>query len=102
MWSSGKRVEMSAVSFWGALLILLSSVAKLFEALRAWRLVRALPEEDPTGATLKDSRISVVIPARNEERQLEEALTKMLGQDHPNLEVILIDDRSTDGGRASS
>src|SRR3954471_19973961 len=97
MSSSGKRAGMSAVSFWGALLIFLSSVAKLFEALRAWRLVRALPEKDPAGAAPEDPRISVVIPARNEERKLEGALRTMLGQDHPNLEVILIDDRSTDG-----
>jgi cellulose synthase/poly-beta-1,6-N-acetylglucosamine synthase-like glycosyltransferase len=97
MSSSGKRAGMSAVSFWGALLIFLSSVAKLFEALCAWRLVRALPEKDPAGAAPEDPRISVVIPARNEERKLEGALRTMLGQDHPNLEVILIDDRSTDG-----
>jgi cellulose synthase/poly-beta-1,6-N-acetylglucosamine synthase-like glycosyltransferase len=41
-------------------------------------------------------RISVVIPARNEEKNLEEALTSVLCQDYDRIEVIAIDDRSTD------
>jgi glycosyltransferase involved in cell wall biosynthesis len=86
---------MSAASFWVALLILLTSIVKLFEALRAWRLVRPLPEESPAG--LEHPGLSVVIPARNEERKLEGALRTVLGQNYPKLEVILVDDRSTDG-----
>ena len=80
-----------------ALLIFLASVAKLFEALRARRLVRLLPEKGPAGTSLQLPRLSVVIPARNEERTLEGALRTVLGQDYPDLEVILVNDRSTDG-----
>ena len=87
---------MSTASFWGALLILLSSIVKFFEALRAWRLVRPLLGEDLRSMALHHHRLSVIIPARNEERKLEGALRTVLGQDHPNLEVILVDDRSTD------
>jgi len=41
--------------------------------------------------------VSVIIPARNEERHIEEALSSILMQDYPAYEVIVIDDRSTDG-----
>ncbi len=42
-------------------------------------------------------RISVVIPACNEERGIAAALQSVLAQDYPDFEVIAIDDRSTDG-----
>lgn len=42
-------------------------------------------------------RVSIVIPARNEERRVEEALRSILAQDYPNAEYMVINDRSTDG-----
>jgi len=41
-------------------------------------------------------RLSVVIPALNEGHTLEAALTTLLAQTYPNLEIVLINDRSTD------
>ena len=41
-------------------------------------------------------RVSVVIPARNEERRIEEALQSVLRQNYPDAEFIVINDRSTD------
>jgi glycosyltransferase involved in cell wall biosynthesis len=38
----------------------------------------------------------VVIPARNEERKIKAALQSVLRQDYPNLEFIVLNDRSTD------
>jgi len=40
--------------------------------------------------------LSVVVPCRNEERDVEEAVGSLLAQDYPALEVIAVDDRSTD------
>ena len=40
--------------------------------------------------------VSIVIPVRNEERHLEEALHSVLNLDYPPLEVLVIDDRSDD------
>lgn len=47
-------------------------------------------------------RVSVVIPARNEARNIERCLRSVLGSKHPDLEVIVVDDHSTDetGGLA--
>src|SRR6185436_19120080 len=42
-------------------------------------------------------RVSILIPARNEAKILAVTLPKILAQDYPNYEVILIDDASTDG-----
>lgn len=40
--------------------------------------------------------LSVVVPARNEERKIRPALRTVLEQDYPGLQVIAVDDRSTD------
>jgi chlorobactene glucosyltransferase len=41
-------------------------------------------------------RVSIVVPARNEERSIAAAVSSHLSQDYPNFEVIVVDDRSTD------
>ena len=41
--------------------------------------------------------LSVIVPACNEAANIEATVESLLGQDYPNFELILIDDRSTDG-----
>jgi cellulose synthase/poly-beta-1,6-N-acetylglucosamine synthase-like glycosyltransferase len=41
-------------------------------------------------------RLSVIIPARNEADRIEPAARTLLGQDYGDLELIFVDDRSTD------
>jgi chlorobactene glucosyltransferase len=41
--------------------------------------------------------VSIVIPARNEARAIERTLRAFLAQDYEPFEVILVDDRSSDG-----
>jgi glycosyltransferase involved in cell wall biosynthesis len=41
--------------------------------------------------------VSVVVPACNEEEKIEQAILSLLQQDYENLEIIAVDDRSTDG-----
>ena len=40
--------------------------------------------------------ISVIVPARDEERNIRRCLEALLSQDYPSYEIIVVDDRSTD------
>lgn len=42
-------------------------------------------------------RVSIIVPARNEAITIEPAVKSRLQDDYPNFEILLIDDRSTDG-----
>lgn len=41
--------------------------------------------------------VSIIIPAHNEEKHLERCLDSILSQTYPHLEVLVVDDASTDG-----
>jgi glycosyltransferase involved in cell wall biosynthesis len=41
-------------------------------------------------------RVSIIVPARNEEQDIEPALSQLLALDYDNYEVIAVNDRSTD------
>jgi len=41
-------------------------------------------------------KVSLIVPARDEERKIEGAMRSKLGIDYPNLELIAVDDRSQD------
>lgn len=40
--------------------------------------------------------VSIVVPARNEEKSIERCIRSLLNQDYPGFEIIVIDDNSTD------
>jgi glycosyltransferase involved in cell wall biosynthesis len=44
-----------------------------------------------------DELITVIVPARNEERFIGRCLDSILAQDEPNLQVVVVDGSSTDG-----
>jgi glycosyltransferase involved in cell wall biosynthesis len=41
-------------------------------------------------------RVSIIVPARDEEKDIERSLTALLALDYDNFEVIAVNDRSTD------
>jgi len=57
--------------------------------------VKFLRYRPPSPETL-DSPVSVVVAAKNEAEALEAHLPLWLGQDYPEFEVVVINDRSTD------
>jgi cellulose synthase/poly-beta-1,6-N-acetylglucosamine synthase-like glycosyltransferase len=77
-----------------ALATLLLHVATAVQILRGNRSIRFLKDLPPLAGPLP--RVSILIPARNEERNLEEALRSVLALDYENLEIDVVDDRSTD------
>lgn len=58
-------------------------------------LVDAL-ESTPPGQIRDWPFVSIIVPARNEERHLPRLLPTLLGQHYPNFELIVVDDQSTD------
>ncbi len=55
------------------------------------------PEWDRNPALASGNpRVSIIVPARNEEETIEQALSSLLSLDYDNYEVIAVNDRSTD------
>ncbi len=52
-------------------------------------------DRNPVAAS-GNPRVSIIVPARNEERDIEPSLTRLLELDYDNYEVIAVNDRSTD------
>lgn len=44
----------------------------------------------------KDPKVSILIPAKNEEKRIRSCLNTITNQDYQNLEIIVLDDNSTD------
>lgn len=54
-----------------------------------------MPRLKDSGANPKGA-LSILVPARNEEVNIEKCVLSLLGQNHPDFEVIVLDDNSTD------
>jgi hypothetical protein len=57
--------------------------------------IRWLKRISPRGLTSYPA-VAIIIPARNEEAKIAEALSSVLALDYPDKEVVVVDDRSTD------
>jgi cellulose synthase/poly-beta-1,6-N-acetylglucosamine synthase-like glycosyltransferase len=85
---------MESFLFYLALATLLLHIATAIQVQLGNRSIRHLKDLRPLAGPLP--RVSIIIPARNEERNLEEALRSVLALDYDNLEIDVVDDRSTD------
>ena len=66
-------------------------ILSMFEGRRRMTvLFNAPPQPNPA------PRVTVMIPARNEEANIEKCASSVLAQDYPNLRVVVANDRSTD------
>lgn len=74
------------------LLFFVSFGIELFIGNRSIKFLKDVPRLTSINPPL----VSVVIAARNEEREIEGALKSVLTQNYENLEVIIVNDRSTD------
>ena len=71
---------------WGFMILSMFEGRRRMTAL--FRKTPPVPEPAP--------RVTVMIPARNEEGNIEACVRGALSQDHPNLGVVVANDRSTD------
>jgi glycosyltransferase involved in cell wall biosynthesis len=56
----------------------------------------AIPKLPASVAEVPLPRLSIVVPARDEAAAVGRAVGSLLAQDYPDLEIIVVDDRSTD------
>ena len=56
----------------------------------------AMPRFGDCPARRHYPRVSVLVPARNEEENLPRLIPSLLAQDYPDFEVVVLDDNSTD------
>lgn len=80
------------VTIFDALVFLAVVVPFVLLALNRNAIPKLPPARD--GAVLP--RLSVVVPARDEASAIGRAIGSLLAQDYPDLEIIAVDDRSTD------
>lgn len=81
--------------FWIAVVSLVLTALAAIELLIGNRSVRALRDVS-AGQEHIPQRVSIIIAARNEQRNIREALQSLLDLDYPDYELIVVNDRSED------
>ncbi len=86
---------LEAALFWLAVLTLPVVVSFGLRIILGNRQIRRLVDVEPASDDLLP-RISIIVAARNEARDIEPALRSLLALDYGPLEIIAVNDRSTD------
>ena len=77
----------------------LALIGLLLALIQMIQVVRSIPHIGPDSVPWREGpypRVSVIVPARNEEHRIEGCLSTLLTQDYPALEIRVVDDCSTD------
>lgn len=81
--------------FWLALITLAALITFGIDGILGARRIRRL-DDIPPEMNGRWPSVSIIIPALNEEENIEEALGSVLALDYEPLEIIVVNDRSTD------
>ncbi|MCX8013955.1 MAG: glycosyltransferase family 2 protein [Rectinema sp.] len=74
-----------------------AAAASVFSLLVTVANIVYLAFENAVGSRVTGPRVSVLVPARNEEHRIKPCLDSLLDQDYSNYQIFVIDDNSTDG-----
>jgi len=74
----------------------LTALVWLYRARRALEALRQNPVVRPASPPQRSPRVSLLVPVKNEEANLEACLNAFLSQDYPSVEIIVINDHSLD------
>jgi glycosyltransferase involved in cell wall biosynthesis len=81
-----------------ALILFVATLYISLEIIAGLRKMGDLHKVAPLAGT-DQPMVSIIVPACNEAKTIEPALLSLLNQEYENLEIIVINDRSTDGTR---
>ena len=83
------------LAFWVSLAGLATTIAICAVVLRGWHRLRQLRDQPPM-LPANPPKVSIIVAARDEERAIEAAARSLIAIDYPALELIVVDDRSSD------
>ena len=69
---------------------------RLYDLIQSWRKVPKLSAPVDVSDSSDLPLISVIVPAHNEEATITKCIDSILDQDYPRVELIVVDDRSSD------
>ncbi len=83
------------ITLW-AVSVLLISLYAFFDIFFGISRLESLASFQPIDQNGALPKVSVIVPACNEEQQIEQTVTSLLTQEYTNYEIIIVNDRSTD------
>ncbi|CUR51445.1 Glycosyl transferase family 2 [Nitrosotalea devaniterrae] len=90
-------IILDAINYFLAAIMLSVSVAWMFLVKSMWITFRDSPFLDKYNSRPHHTpKVSIILPARNEEMFIEKCINSLLEQDYKNYEIIAIDDMSDD------
>jgi cellulose synthase/poly-beta-1,6-N-acetylglucosamine synthase-like glycosyltransferase len=88
----------AAVLFVGAVFVELVRMNAMF--LRALKWEMEMTDGQTPNEPENHPRVTVIVPAKDEEEHIEQSARSILASDYPFLEILLVDDRSGDSTQA--
>lgn len=88
------------VILWGMVALIAVWVVRHLAIFWIERQLHVLTKRSPRVERGRAPRVTAIIPAKDEEATLDECLRSVRAQEYPDLEILVVDDRSADGTAA--
>jgi glycosyltransferase involved in cell wall biosynthesis len=77
-------------------MVYLASIVFIFALIQLLIALINLIFQQPAPLCPNDNLVSILVPARNEEKNIGPLLSSLTNQDYQNIEILIFDDKSTD------